>query len=102
MKLPELDDDAFAEEIRELRPLPRESFSAELDRLAASGFETDGSSPFARLRERIALNPIRTAVPAGALAGLAVAAIVSVAVLNEEGQEASFRSNQIEGTALEQ
>src|SRR5688500_7537744 len=84
MRMPELKDDAFAEEIRELRPVPSESFSADLDRLAASGFETAGRSPLARLRERLALNPIRAAVPAGAVASLAIAAIVSVAVLSDE------------------
>lgn len=102
MKLPELDDDVFAEEIRELRPVPSESFSVELDRLAASGFDAGRRSPFARLRGRLALNPIRAAVPAGALASLAVAAIVSAAVLSEDDPVATQDEGAAAGLAIEE
>lgn len=76
---------ALATEIRDERPIPREDVAAALDRLAAAGFRSGGRSRFDAARARLsALSPMRMALPAGSLATILIAAVVTVSVLNDD------------------
>jgi len=75
---------ALAAEIREQRPTPTESFSADLDRLAATGFRSGGRSWLESLRTRVSsLRPMRMALPAASAVTFLIALVVTVAVLND-------------------
>src|SRR5215207_538924 len=80
---PAPENEALAELARALRaerPEPEPRFTDELDARAAEGFRgSPPLGPLARLRERIAATPPRRMLaPAGALATLAVVAVVAI------------------------
>jgi hypothetical protein len=85
---PELEGlDTLVRELRAARPEPSAGFAAELDEMAASGFEGSNQiTTFDRLRARLAgVRPSQVLAPAGALATIAV--VVSVAVIRGDGAD---------------
>jgi hypothetical protein len=77
--------------LAEERPAPDESWAAELDRRAADRFRPErGSGSWRDGWERLrALPPRRIAAPAGALATLAVAAIVAASTMSGGGSDSA-------------
>jgi len=82
--------------LQEERPEPREEWSGELDELAAGRFRRDdgGGASVRTFAERLGeLLPRRMAAPVGALATLAIVAVVAVSTLDRGNSDDSATSD---------
>lgn len=84
------DDRNLIEELRALRPQPRDEFAAELDERAAAGFPRRRLGALAGARRKLwsrarSAGPRRLAVPAAAVTLVAVTAAVALAIAIDDG-----------------
>jgi hypothetical protein len=88
METPRNRDERLAEELRALRPEPRQEFAAKLDERAAAGFPRRSRLPRPSLPfDLSSLQPRRLVLASGAMALLAIVVATSLVATRESGEE---------------